>query len=49
MPSEGFQVGVVKGSQVIYAQGFEIDLARALAKQLGLTPRCSSRTASTAC
>jgi ABC-type amino acid transport substrate-binding protein len=36
MPSEGFQVGVVKGSQVIYAQGFEIDLARALAKQLGL-------------
>src|SRR6187200_3231424 len=36
MPSEGFQVGVVKGSQVVYAQGFEIDLARALALRLGL-------------
>ena len=30
MPSEGFQVGIVKGSEVVYAQGFEIDLARAL-------------------
>jgi len=36
MPSEGFQVGIVRGSQVIYAQGLEIDLARALAKQMGL-------------
>jgi ABC-type amino acid transport substrate-binding protein len=36
MPSEGFQVGVVKGSQVLYAQGFEIDLARAVALRLGL-------------
>lgn len=36
MPSEGFQVGVVKGSQVIYAQGFEIDLAKALTARLGL-------------
>lgn len=36
MPSEGFQVGVVKGSEVVYAQGFEIDLARALAKRMGL-------------
>jgi polar amino acid transport system substrate-binding protein len=36
MPSEGFQVGVVKGSQVLYAQGFEIDLAKALAIRLGL-------------
>lgn len=36
MPSEGFQVGVVKGSQVIYAQGFEIDLAKAITARLGL-------------
>ena len=36
MPSEGFQVGVVKGSTVIYAQGFEIDLARALTTRMGL-------------
>jgi len=36
LPSEGFQVGIVKGSEVVYAQGFEIDLARALAKRLGL-------------
>jgi polar amino acid transport system substrate-binding protein len=36
LPSEGFEVGVAKGDQVIYAQGFDIDLARALAKQLGL-------------
>ena len=32
LPSEGFEVGVAKGDQVIYAQGFDIDLARALAK-----------------
>jgi polar amino acid transport system substrate-binding protein len=36
LPSEGFQVGVVKGSEVLYAQGLEIDLARALAARLGL-------------
>src|SRR4029453_4111159 len=36
MASEGFQVGVVKGSEVVYAQGFEIDLARALALRMGL-------------
>jgi len=36
LPSEGFQVGVVKGSQVIWAQGLEIDLAQALASKLGL-------------
>lgn len=36
MPSEGFQVGIVKGSEVIYAQGFEIDLAKALTARLGL-------------
>jgi polar amino acid transport system substrate-binding protein len=37
LPSEGFQVGVVKGSRVLYAQGLEIDLARALAARLGLS------------
>lgn len=37
MPSEGFQVGVVKGSDVLHAQGLEIDLARELAKRLGLS------------
>jgi ABC-type amino acid transport substrate-binding protein len=36
LPSEGFEVGIAKGDQVLYAQGFDIDLARALAKQLGL-------------
>jgi ABC-type amino acid transport substrate-binding protein len=36
LPSEGFEVGVARGSQVIYAQGFDVDLGRALAKQLGL-------------
>lgn len=36
MPSEGFQVGVVEGSTVIYAQGFEIDLAKALTTRMGL-------------
>jgi ABC-type amino acid transport substrate-binding protein len=38
LPSEGFQVGVVRGDRVLYAQGLEIDLARALAAKLGLTP-----------
>lgn len=36
LPSEGFQVGVVQGSDVLYAQGLEIELARALAARLGL-------------
>jgi ABC-type amino acid transport substrate-binding protein len=36
LPSEGFQVGVVKGSEVVYAQGLEIDLARAIGAKLGL-------------
>ena len=48
MPSEGFQVGIVKGSEVVYAQGFEIDLATALTARLGPEQaRSSSRTAST--
>ena len=37
LPSEGFQVGVVKDTNVLYARGLEIDLARALATRLGLT------------
>jgi polar amino acid transport system substrate-binding protein len=36
MPSPGFQVGSVKGSQVLVARGFEISLARAIAAKLGL-------------
>jgi polar amino acid transport system substrate-binding protein len=36
MPSPGFQVGAVKGSQVLVARGFEISLARALALKLGV-------------
>ena len=38
LPSDGFEVGVVKGSQVLYAQGFDIDLAKALAKRLNYPP-----------
>jgi polar amino acid transport system substrate-binding protein len=37
LPSEGFEVGVAKGDQVLYAQGFDIDLASALAQRLGLS------------
>lgn len=36
LPTEGFQVGAVIGSRVVFAQGLEIDLARALARQLGV-------------
>ncbi len=36
LPSEGFETGVARGAHVIYAQGFDIDLALALAKGLGL-------------
>ena len=36
LPSEGFQVGVVRGAEVVYAEGLEIDLARAVARRLGL-------------
>ena len=34
MPSPGFQVGAVKGRQVILAKGFEVDLVKALARKL---------------
>jgi polar amino acid transport system substrate-binding protein len=37
LPSEGFQVGIADGTKVIYARGFEIDLARALAGRLSLS------------
>ncbi len=36
MPSEGFQTGAVRGDEVVYARGFEIDLAKQLATQLQL-------------
>jgi polar amino acid transport system substrate-binding protein len=36
MPSPGFQVGAVQGRKVVLAKGFEVDLAKALARRLGL-------------
>lgn len=36
MPSDGFQVGAVKGREVVAARGYEIDLAQAIAVKLGL-------------
>jgi len=36
LPSPGFEVGAVKGSQVLIARGFEISLARAIAEKLGV-------------
>jgi ABC-type amino acid transport substrate-binding protein len=36
MPSPGFQVGAVKGHGVVFARGFEIDLARAIAARMGI-------------
>ena len=36
MPSAGFQVGSVRGRTVVLAKGFEIDLARELARRLEL-------------
>jgi polar amino acid transport system substrate-binding protein len=39
MPSQGFQTGAVIGSEVTFAQGFEIDLARSLAAAMGLRAR----------
>src|SRR5689334_16968221 len=34
MPTAGFQVGAVRGRDVVLARGLEIDLARLLAKRL---------------
>ena len=36
MPVTGLQVGAVRGKSVVLAKGLEIDLARALAKRLGV-------------
>ena len=36
MPSPGFEVGSVKGHSVLFARGFEIDLARLIAARLGI-------------
>jgi polar amino acid transport system substrate-binding protein len=37
MPAAGFQVGAVRGRDVVLAKGLEIDLARLLARRLGIT------------
>ena len=36
MPSPGFEVGAVTGHSVLFARGFEIDLARVIAARLGI-------------
>jgi glutamine transport system substrate-binding protein len=36
LPAPGFQVGSVRGSEVTYARGFEVELARSLARRLGV-------------
>lgn len=36
LPSEGFRVGAVRGRDVVLAKGFEVELARVLARRLGL-------------
>jgi polar amino acid transport system substrate-binding protein len=36
MPAAGFQVGAVRGRKVVLAKGFEIDLARILARRLAI-------------
>ena len=36
MPATGLQVGAVRGRDVVLAKGLEIELARALAKELGI-------------
>ncbi len=36
MPEPAFQVGAVRGRTVVYARGLEVELARALARRLGL-------------
>ncbi len=37
-PAVGFQVGTLRGNNVLHPKGFEIDLAVAIAKKLGITP-----------
>ena len=36
MPAAGFQVGAVRGRDVLFAKGYEIDLAKAIARELGV-------------
>lgn len=36
LPTQGFQVGSVIGTRVVYARGFEIELARAMARRMGV-------------
>jgi L,D-transpeptidase catalytic domain len=36
MPTPGFQVGAVRGRDVVVARGLEIDLARAIAARMGI-------------
>ena len=36
MPAAGFQVGAVRGRNVVLAKGLEVDLARILARRLGI-------------
>jgi ABC-type amino acid transport substrate-binding protein len=39
LPRPVFQVGAVRGSEVVFARGFEIEVARSVARRLGLRPR----------
>ena len=36
MPAAGFQIGAVRGREVLFAKGYEIDLANAIARELGV-------------
>jgi ABC-type amino acid transport substrate-binding protein len=42
-PAPGFASGTVRGNKVTNPRGYEVDLAKAIAKQLGLTPVWSTR------
>jgi polar amino acid transport system substrate-binding protein len=39
LPAPGLQVGAVRGSEIVLARGLEVDVARAVARRLGLRPR----------
>ena len=39
LPRPAFQVGAVRGGEVILAKGLEVELARAIARRLGVRPR----------
>jgi polar amino acid transport system substrate-binding protein len=36
LPTPGFQVGALAGTQIVYARGLEVDLAREVARRMGL-------------